>query len=361
MSLLSQFRSKIPAGRPVTLLVGCLALCAVATAMKVSDPPAEQMQTFAVAFLETLDEDQRSEATLPYDSDQRVAWHFIPKDERKGVMLENMNDAQRTAALRLVRSALSEAGYSKAQQIMLLEEILNEAEGEDGRWDRNPLRYYVTIFGSPAATDDQTSPAKWGLSFEGHHLSLNFVCQGDEVVDSTPQFLGSNPATVMNPTNTTLGKGTAVLRLEEALGFKLVNALSDQQRDDAIIAKKAPRDIRFAGDAQPEVGPAEGIAFDRLGSAQQDILKELVGVYVNVAADDVADDRREVIQADGWDNIHFAWAGATEPGIGHYYRIQGDRFLIELANTQSDPMGNPANHVHCVLRDLTGDFGLPIE
>jgi len=347
-------------GRSV-LIGALLTLGSISIALKATAPPAEQMQTYAVAFLDTLDEEQRAKATMPYDNDQRVAWHFIPKDGRKGVRLDHMNDAQRTAALRLVRSALSEAGYSKTQQIMLLEEILNEAEGEGGRWDRNPLRYYVTIFGSPTELNGESDPAKWGLSFEGHHLSLNFVCQGDDVVDSTPQFLGSNPATVMNATSTTLGKGTSVLRLEEELAFKLVNALTDQQQKEAIIAKKAPRDIRFAGDAQPKLGPAEGIAYERLGPNQQAILKELIGVYVDVAADEVSEERRAMIEKDGWENIYFAWAGAKEPGIGHYYRIQGDRFLIELANTQSDPFGNPANHVHCVLRDLTGDFGMPIE
>jgi hypothetical protein len=75
----------------------------------------------------------------------------------------------------------------------------------------------------------------------------------------------------------------------------------------------------------------------------------------------VADQRRKLIDENGWENIHFAWAGATEPGIGHYYRIRGTAFLIEFVNTQPDAVGNPANHVHCVWRDLTGDFDLPIQ
>jgi hypothetical protein len=28
---------------------------------------------------------------------------------------------------------------------------------------------------------------------------------------------------------------------------------------------------------------------------------------------------------------------------------------------QPDAAGNPANHVHCVWRDLQGDFHLPIQ
>ncbi|MEM8912833.1 MAG: DUF3500 domain-containing protein [Planctomycetota bacterium] len=345
--------------RQIIGLAGLLATGAILLGMRVGEQPAEQMQTFATAFLDTLDESQSGIALQPYDSEDRVGWHFIPKDHRKGLMMEHMNDAQQTAALRLLRSALSEAGYTKANRIMLLEEVLNEMEAGKGRWDRNPLRYYVTIFGDPRA--NPTRPAQWGLSFEGHHLSLNFVCRDGEVVDSTPQFLASNPATVMNPTQTTLGKGTRVLRLEEQLAFDLINAIPASQMETAVISEDAPAELRFAGDAQSTITPAEGITFASLGLKQQAILKELVGVYFDVAPDAVAAERYAQVDADGWDSVHFAWAGATKAGIGHYYRIQGKRFLIEFVNTQADPMGNPANHIHCVLRDLTGDFDLPIR
>ncbi|MGH8824257.1 MAG: DUF3500 domain-containing protein [Jiangellaceae bacterium] len=52
------------------------------------------------------------------------------------------------------------------------------------------------------------------------------------------------------------------------------------------------------------------------------------------------------------DDLRFGWTGALEPGHGHYYRLAGTRFLVELDNTQ-----NGANHVHTVVRDSGGDFG----
>ena len=48
----------------------------------------------------------------------------------------------------------------------------------------------------------------------------------------------------------------------------------------------------------------------------------------------------------------FAWAGGEERGQGHYYVIKAPSFLIEYDNTQ-----NGANHIHSVLRDITGDWG----
>lgn len=294
---------------------------------------------------------------MDYDAPERVGWHFIPKEDRKGVPLREMNPAQQTAALRLVRAALSEVGYDKASQIMLLEGVLRELEGPGSEERRDPRKYYVTIFGDPSKTDEATP---WGLSFEGHHLSLNFVCRGEEIVDSTPQFLAANPAEIKTDVSGRLGKGTRVLRLEETLAFELVNRLSEDQLGEALIAEEAPAEIRFAGEAQPKVTKPAGIAYLDLAAAEQKLLKQLIEVYNGTVPETVQEKRLELIDAAGWDQIHFAWAGAREPGIGHYYRITGPSFLIEFVNTQPDAAGNPANHIHCVWRDMSGDFDLPL-
>lgn len=329
-------------------------LIVTAAGFQLAGSPGGQMKTFAESFLETLDEAQQGAVLVPYESPQRVAWHFIPKDVRKGVPLKEMNAAQRAAALRLVRAALSEAGYDKAQKIMALEDILQHLEGDGRRWARDSDLYYVTIFGYPS--DD----AAWGLSFEGHHMSLNFVCRDGKVVDSTPQFMGANPATVRDQIEGMLGPGTRVLRDEEQLAFDLVQSLTENQAELALIAEEAPSEIRFAAEPQAQVGEPEGIPYAKLSKDQQEILRRLVHVYTDAVAGPVAAERRALIQRSGWDQVHFAWAGAKKPGVGHYYRVRGDGFLIEFVNTQPDASGNPANHIHCVLRDLTGDFDLPI-
>ncbi|MEM0924504.1 MAG: DUF3500 domain-containing protein, partial [Planctomycetota bacterium] len=322
--------------------------------LKDSETPGTQVALYANTFLEQLDEDQTAIAVVDYDSDSRVDWHFIPKDTRKGLVLREMNYSQRLAALRTLRSSLSEAGYGKASKIMLLEGILRQLEGKDRRWERDPKKYFVTIFGTPG------SEGAWGLSFEGHHLSFNFSFEDGVLVDSTPQFFAANPATVMNDVSGPLGKGTRVLKDEEQLAFDLINALDEAQRAAAVINQEALAEIRFAGEAQPVVGEPDGIAYSDLRDEKRQLLQQLVFAYVDAVTDGVAEQRRKMIEADGWDDVHFAWAGATEPGIGHYYRIQGKRFLIEFVNTQADAAGNPANHIHCVWRDLTGDFNLEI-
>ncbi len=329
--------------------------CLIAAGLKVGDPPGLQLKVFADAFLSSLDDEQKKAAVMDYDAAGRVDWHFIPKETRKGLPIRDMNAASRTSALRLLRAALSESGYDKATNIMLLEGVIRELEGKGRKWERDPEKYFVTIFGTPSDKEP------WALSWEGHHLSLNFSMRGGKVVDSTPQFWGANPGTIMNDVSGPLKKGTRLLRGEEELGFQLVQSLSEEQLAQAMIAEQAPKELRFAGEAQVKVDDPEGIAAKDLSKENQELLKRLLHTYTDAVPETLAKQRRDGIEAGGWDDVHFAWAGATKPGVGHYYRIRGKGFLIELVNTQADAAGNPANHIHCVWRDVTGDFDLPNE
>ncbi len=304
----------------------------------------------AQAFLNTLNVDQKKTALLDYATPQRFEWHFIPKDERKGLQVKNMQPEQRRSAMRLLRASLSAAGYQKASRIMQLEGVLRELEkARSGGAVRDPQRYYFTLFGTPSQQD------KWGLSIEGHHLSLNFVFQGDAFVSSTPTFFATNPAELKDTVGETL-VGTRVLAAEELLAFSLVHLLTPKQRDKAVIADQALQEIRAAGEKQPPQDPASGLDFAAMNSQQRQTLRALVGAYAANMPGEVARKRMKDIEEAGWDNVHFAWAGPDRPGVGHYYRVQGPTFLIEFVNTQPDAAGNPANHIHCVWRDMRGDF-----
>lgn len=338
----------------VSSLCGVCAILATALAMRTGDAPGLQMQTFASAWIETLDDAQKAKALVPYDSKDRTNWNFIPLPTRKGLPLMEMDTAQQTAALRTLRAALSDAGYDKAGKIMQNEAVLRLLEGAGSEERRNPEKYYTAIYGTPS------NQGTWGFSFEGHHLSLNFVCRDGVVVDSTPQFFASNPATYLSETNGPLPKGTRILRQEEELAFELINKLSERHQAKAIIAGQSPAEIRFASLPQAEVSAPEGLLMSEMDRESQARLMQLIEVYVNAVPAEIASDRMQVIHADGPTAIHFAWAGATKPGIGHYYRVQGKSFLLEFVNTQPDALGNPANHIHAVYRDMTGDFDLPI-
>jgi hypothetical protein len=91
------------------------------------------------------------------------------------------------------------------------------------------------------------------------------------------------------------------------------------------------------------------------------MLRRLVDVYCGAMPAEVAAERLRQIEsaAGGWAAVRFAWQGSLEPGIGHAYRIEGPTFSVEFVNVQPDAEGNPANHIHCIWRDRTGDFDLP--
>lgn len=310
----------------------------------------------ATTLVSQLDASQQKIAILPAGSPLQVGWHFIPKDERKGLELNKMSESQRASTDKLLRSLLSAMGYDKTTKIMNLERLLKELQDKNGGKGpiRDHLRYYVTFFGKPGAD------AKWGISFEGHHLSLNFVVRGDEVVSSTPQFFATNPAVVKSENTADIPLGTRLLRFEETIAFELINSMSKNQLGTAKLADKAPREIRAAGEAQPPQSEPAGISWRDLSEVQKKLLRRLIAEYVKAVPTKVADKRMKLIKDAGFRGIHFAWAGAMQPGVGHYYRIQGPTFLIEFVNTQPDADGNPANHIHCVWRDMRGDFDKPI-
>ncbi len=312
---------------------------------------ADAVTNAANQWIETLDPDQRAQALRPFQDETRTDWHFIPKNDRKGVQLRDMTQTQKDAAFKCLQSVLSSVGYTKATEIMHLEEILRRLEGEQARNVRDDQRYFFTIFGMP---DEAGS---WGISIEGHHLSLNVTIRDNQVVDSTPQFFGANPATVHTSSAGLPPVGHRVLRDEESLAFQLVQSLNTSQQEQAIIAKEAPREIRAAGEPQPGNEPMEGIAYSELDLKQQSLLRRLVETYCQIMPDPVAEARLQACKP--WDAVRFAWAGSLEPGVGHGYRVEGTNFLIELVNVQPDPEGNPANHIHCIWRDKTGDFDLP--
>jgi hypothetical protein len=336
-----------------TVLVGLLTsgFCLA----RLQAPAGEHMAKAANAFLASLSNEQKDKAALGMDSPKRVDWHFIPKAERKGLQIREMNEEQRKLAHRLLEASLSETGYKKATTIMEMENLLKALEkGKTGTPLRDSERYYFTVFGKPG------NDGQWGLSIEGHHLSLNFVVEDGRVSSFAPMALCANPAIVMADVIPSIKKGQRLLAFEEQIAFDLLHALSADQKKKAIIAEKTLPEVRAAGEPQPPQTAPEGIAAKELTEPQRVQLERLVAVYLANVPEDVAQQRLKTINAQGWDKVYFAWAGAEKPGIGHYYRVQGPTFLIEFVNTQPDAAGNPANHIHSVWRNMEGDFGVPV-
>lgn len=300
---------------------------------------APVLSVAANTFLASLTPEQQQKAKFTFTEDERLNWHFIPK-ERKGLPLREMTPTQRHLAHALLSTSLSQRGYQKAVTIMSLEDILRILEKDSGE-RRNPEKYYFSIFGEPA------EKGVWGLRVEGHHLSLNFTIVNGKVAGS-PNFYGTNPAEVKDGPR----KGLRVLHAEEDKGRDLLAALTTEQKSVAIVTKEAYKDIFTMAERKAVLsGQPNGLSATKMTAKQRELLQSLIEEYTRNMPDDVAAAREALIKKAG-NNINFVWAGVEERGGPHYYRVAAPDFLIEYDNTQ-----NNANHIHSVWREYKGDWG----
>ncbi len=290
---------------------------------------------------ERVVQQKNSNSLKDFDHKDRTSFAFIPTT-RTGLPLKEMSAETKGLTFILLQELLSESGFKKASNILELEDILRETEGRPvGNDYRDPGKYYLNFFGKPNAKNP------WSISFEGHHLSLNFSFIGEKMT-GTPMFIGANPAEVRIDRQ----KGWRVLEEEEDLGWMLLNSLDQSQLKQALISDDAPYDITSGTDSSIAINEFEGILYTQLRPEQKQMLKELVLTYTRKLSSKKADEYLKKIESWGWESLWFAWEGSLKKGKGHYYKVMGPTLLIEYDNTQ-----NEANHIHTVWRDSEEDFG----
>jgi Protein of unknown function (DUF3500) len=328
--------------RPILAAALCAAWIGGATVA--SEKSAASMAGAANKFLAALSPEQRQQATFPFESEELTRWHYVPAQQfpRNGLPIRAMSEPQRALAQELLKTGLSQRGYTQATTIMTdLEMILKALE--NGSAMRDPEQYCFSIFGTPAPK------GIWGWRVNGHHLSLHFNVGNGTVVASAPTFFGSNPAEVRvdGPK-----KGLRVLGDREDSARTLLDALDTTQRTTATIESTAPNDIVTRTAAKVDPLTPTGLGASAMTPKQRELLMAVIETYTSSMAPDIASERLAELRKAGLEKIAFAWAGEAERGKKHYYRIQGPTFLIEYDNTQND-----GNHVHSVWRDFSGDFG----
>ena len=294
-------------------------------------------------FLSALDAKQYEAAYRGLDDPEAISWHFVP-GRYAGVEMGVLNARQKLLAQNVLRTMLSATGFAKTMAIAHLENVLHEMESTPDKpvEHRDPGRYALLVCGKPE--DNGT----FVVRYQGHHVSLRMAVVDGMLVAHTPHFLGTNPHVVpaefARPT---------VLSREESLGRDLLATLDAAQRATVIISELAPPDVLLGPGKPPsELGERRGLAYGAMTKVQQDALWRLLEVHVHVLRPEVAHAELARVQKHGLAELSFAWAGSTEPGKGHYYRIHGNHFAIEYDCTQ-----NEANHVHVVWRDFDNDFG----
>lgn len=173
--------------RWIWVILAMWSSCSIAMAA-----PASPSDVF-IAFQQTLSTHEAAAALRRFDDRDRLQSRYTP-GRRGGLPLSEMDAATRVAAFKVLESVLSPRGLEVIEAIQKREAILGQLEGNPTY--RDPELYYLAIFGTP-------HEARWGLRFEGHHLSINLTLSGDRIVSVLPLSLGSNPERI-SPSGQTL-------------------------------------------------------------------------------------------------------------------------------------------------------------
>lgn len=323
----------------------------------------------AMVFYDALTADQRERVLVPFDDDNRRHWNFLPESGRRGLPFNAMTHQQSLLAHQLIAQSMSVPAYARVLQTMSLEHLLRELNkdvfGHVARDFRDPGNYVLALFGQP------NPDSVWGWRLVGHHISVNVVVVNQDHLAVTPFMIGSEPGRYGS--YRPLGE-------EEDLGFALLDALSDAQRDVAVIHHRPPAD--FVTRTVPRIGEVEipdhhgvgrrdamiddddrqalrylkahprGVRVRDISESARKRFDQLLECYVRRAREELAGVEMDRIRSNGYEDLHFAWAGGQVVSEPHYYRIQGPVTLIEFDNAEDN-----ANHVHTVWRDPVNDFG----
>ena len=331
---------------------------------------ATKMLVTAMGLLDTFTTQQHAAAVIAdFGDPRRLDWDIIPRPDRTGIALHNLDRHQKVLLWDLIRLAVPVRMFTKVLAIPQLEHVLRDYEhgflGPALQTWRTSDSYFLAFFGRPGFEDT------WMMRFLGHHVCLNVTIVDQRWISATPVALGQQPTRydgVLRP-----------LADDEGFAFDLLHTLTEEQRHTAMIHDIAPAD--FVTRQVPKIGAYEipdhydlgmpdytitdndrlaltfardtpsGISGGDLDEDQQSILWSIVHCYLQRLPDETGSKHRSELHQLGIDKVFFAWAGGQTPELPHYFRVHTDSFLIEAVNSVGG-----ANHLHTVLRDFDNDF-----
>lgn len=307
------------------------------------------MVSAAEAFLATLNTEQRDAVSFDWtDTAQKQRWSNLPSGsfDRAGLMWGDLDRAQQSSWLALMRASLSSEGYDRVLAVWRADDAFVAAGGNRGNYG---TQYFsVALIGTPS------NDGPWMWQFGGHHLAVNATMAGGRV-SVTPGFLGSRPTSYRDAD----GRTVRPLGDVEDAARDLVNSLDAAQRQAAVLGS-APIDLRLGAGQDGRTIVPEGLPVGQMTPEQQATALRLVGYYTGLVNDADAAARLDEIRA-GLGETYFAWYGPTSAGDPFYFCLIGPTIVIEYAPQGSGLSGlvgrSSSDHVHSVYRDPTNEYG----
>jgi hypothetical protein len=323
--------------------------------------PIKPIVAAATNLLSRLTSAQRAAVCFPLDAPEWRRWQNTELQlEADGIRLDQVDASIRDTIMAVVQESLSPQGFEKIRNVMKLNRFLGDlvdGPGVMGEWS-----FTFSLFAKPSLTEP------WGWQLFGHHLALNCLVIGEQMVIS-PTFLGAEPFYA----DAGPFKGIRLFREEEELGLALMRSLSPAQQAQATIFHSMkggdipPERVHFADERHfggafrdNRIVPYEGIKISEFSRDQKKCLLDLIEVFLILLPPGPRKARIEDIVAH-LDETRFCWIGGHGESSTFYYRVQSPVVLIEFDHhcgvflTNENP---EKFHVHTIVRTPNGnDYG----
>lgn len=306
----------------------------------------QHVRTATQKFIHSLSTAQQMVCVRPWADTNRLRWSNLPlgQHHRDGLRLDQMDDPQRILVHELLRTILSEQGYLKALFIMQYDEDtrnrLTSARLPIADW-YGQEKYFTWIFGRP---DNQE---KWGLKFEGHHLSINmtFSTRG---VSCTPLFTGINPG--LSIKGITAGK--YVMYQENEAGKNLFLSLTSAQRLKAWVdTLPFTIDVRTQTGKEAHILDEKGLPWSELNDQQKLFVDQIIRAWADNFQPGINEEKRASLTR-SFHQARLVWMGTSSVDQLHYYALISPEWVIEFTNRDQG-----LQHFHTLWRMMTEDFG----
>jgi len=333
-------------------------------ALRPEGAPTLAMIEAVNALTARLSPDQRKACCFPVDSRQWRHWQNTELYvEHYGLRLDEVAQPLRDAVMAVLQAGMSLQGYQLSRNVMRLNRFLGDLVGGPevlGEWS-----YIFCLFGEPSMNEP------WGWQFFGHHLVLNCLVIGEQMV-LTPAFWGAEP----NYADHGPFKGIHLFQDEERAGLTLMRSFTPEQQQRAIVyhsmmggdlpegRRHFADNLHLGGAFQDNrIVPYEGLRGGELTGMQRRDLMDLVEKYLVSLPPGPRTARIGEVERHLADT-HFCWIGGFSETSPFYYRVQSPVIFIEFDHHAGVFLTNPEPqkfHVHTIVRTPNGnDYGIDL-
>jgi hypothetical protein len=294
-----------------TTLIVALAALFLLPLRGFADRAVPTLQDRAAHLYASLSDEQKKQATLPFDSPERAEEVFTG-GERAGIQIRKLNDEQRKMALELLTMFTSDYGKQKA--IAIADQKPDNPAGDPGIG-----RYYVCFFGEPG-------PGKtYAWRIAEHHLTLVHVgVEKGKPTTFGPILLGANPPVLWDD--------------EEEKMIALYRAMTPDER------QKSAQRGRGISAAEFKNG---GVKVADLSPSAKEAVKSVMESRLKFYSEPIRAEVRHLIDSQGGiDAMHLGFWGAAEKkcrdGGKWDFKLAGPSFLCDYENTRG--------HIHLSMK-----------